>query len=194
MTRKVILFGECLNLLRATPLKNGCTSLTLSHIKTLSDVSAADDFWKHYEKRRNCFCTVLIWGGGTVCFYEKYEVLPSSFTLMWYQHTIQYRRSNKTLFDLIWLKNNFTSRKNECLSYFNIDNAISLNPHCRAHTKFIFRLNGTSFNHFPHIYHCGRQWCIGSASASRIKGPWFESRDERVLTLGFFHTNGASTG
>ena len=27
-----------------------------------------------------------------------------------------------------------------------------------------------------------------------IKGPWFELRNERVLTLGFFDTNGASTG
>ena len=105
VSQNVIIFGECLNLLRATPLKNGCTSLTLSHIKTLSDASAADDFWKHYEKRRNYLCTVLIWGGGTVWFYDKYEVLPSSLTLMWYQNTIQYR-SNKTLFDMIWLNNN----------------------------------------------------------------------------------------
>ena len=42
--------------------------------------------------------------------------------------------------------------------------------------------------------HSGRQWCRGRASASHIKGPWFESRDERVLTLEFFHTIGASTG
>ena len=34
----------------------------------------------------------------------------------------------------------------------------------------------------------------GRASASRTKGPGFESRDERVLTLGFFNIHGASTG
>ena len=34
----------------------------------------------------------------------------------------------------------------------------------------------------------------GRASASRTKDAGFVSRDERILTLGFFQTNGASTG
>ena len=41
---------------------------------------------------------------------------------------------------------------------------------------------------------CGRQWWSGRASTSRTKGPEFEYRDDRVLRLGFFHTNGANSG
>ena len=41
---------------------------------------------------------------------------------------------------------------------------------------------------------CWRQWYNSRALASHTKGPGFESRDERVLPLGFFHTNGVNTG
>ena len=53
----------------------------------------------------------------------------------------------------------------------------------QSHTGLLLSLSDVSV----------RQWYRGRASASCTKGSGFESRDERVLTLGFFNKNGAIT-